>query len=322
MASKTIDKARLRELMKQEKQKKIDSPFAKYTSTGQLHCALCGKELKSETGWQAHVNGREHKQKVLELKSSLTSNSSEQFLKPLPPSPSQQKGTKRPLDVASNNSSSSSQAVITGQPTYGRTKTTTTATPVTNKNNNALPADFFDSAPTSSIPIKTESIPPTTTRSSITITKSQSLSSPVSSGTTNVESSSALPEGFFDDPHMDARVRKVEYVDKMEVEWDNFTKIMKQESNVSEKMEMIDDKERNVDREIKETTDLITRWKKIEDMHVKKEEHLSKILQNGKRKQEQQVKNTETMDSDNDDGDDEELEKELTNINNWRQKRS
>ena len=47
-----------------------------------------------------------------------------------------------------------------------------------------------------------------------------------------VENSTALPEGFFDNPQMDARVRKVEYVDKMEVEWDTFTREMKQEANV------------------------------------------------------------------------------------------
>ena len=46
------------------------------------------------------------------------------------------------------------------------------------------------------------------------------------------EESSALPEGFFDDPQVDARMRKVEYVDKMEVEWDMFTREMKQEANV------------------------------------------------------------------------------------------
>ena len=49
------------------------------------------------------------------------------------------------------------------------------------------------------------------------------------------ETSSALPEGFFDDPQMDARARKVEYVDKMEVEWDSFMKEMKQEATVRRK---------------------------------------------------------------------------------------
>ena len=46
------------------------------------------------------------------------------------------------------------------------------------------------------------------------------------------EVTSAIPEGFFDNPEVDARIRKVEYVDKMEVEWDAFTREMKQETNV------------------------------------------------------------------------------------------
>lgn len=36
-----------------------------------------------------------------------------------------------------------------------------------------------------------------------------------------------LPEGFFDDPILDAKVRKVEYVDKEEEEWNAFQKAMK-----------------------------------------------------------------------------------------------
>ncbi|CAF3862660.1 unnamed protein product, partial [Adineta steineri] len=71
MASKSVDKTTLRQLMKQEKQKRIDSPLAKYTNTGQLCCALCNQQLTSETFWKAHINGREHKQKLLELKSNI-----------------------------------------------------------------------------------------------------------------------------------------------------------------------------------------------------------------------------------------------------------
>ena len=47
------------------------------------------------------------------------------------------------------------------------------------------------------------------------------------------ETLNSIPEGFFDDPQSDARARKVEYVDKMEAEWDTFTREMKQEINVS-----------------------------------------------------------------------------------------
>ena len=41
-----------------------------------------------------------------------------------------------------------------------------------------------------------------------------------------------VPEGFFDDPVMDAKVRKVELVDKAEVEWDKFEKEIAAEDKV------------------------------------------------------------------------------------------
>ncbi len=80
-------------------------------------------------------------------------------------------------------------------------------------------SDFFDSG---------SSKPQLDTSASITKSSVPATANPV----TLPEESSALPEGFFDDPHVDARMRKVEYVDKMEVEWDAFTREMKQETNV------------------------------------------------------------------------------------------
>jgi len=82
-------------------------------------------------------------------------------------------------------------------------------------------SDFFDTGSSKSQidtnqPTTKSSLPTTTTTNTVTPS----------------EDSSALPEGFFDDPQLDARMRKVEYVDKMEVEWDIFTREMKQETNV------------------------------------------------------------------------------------------
>ncbi|UJR31164.1 hypothetical protein I4U23_018671 [Adineta vaga] len=293
MASKSVDtKATLRQLMKQEKQKRIDSPFAKYTNTGQLCCALCNQQLTSETFWKAHVNGREHKQKLLELKSNIQqSNADSVFAKPLPPSPitnQVQRGVKRSHEVATAN-----DHVIVGKP----------SAPVSSSisaQHSALPADFFDSG---------------SSKSQIdTIKSSASITTTVNS-IPAVQQSSALPEGFFDDPKLDARVRKVEYVDKMEVQWDAFTREMKQETTVSEKLEAEDDIERDVEREIKETDELITRWQRIEEMHDIKDNRFKTIKKGEKQKKKQ-------IDDDNNTQDDEELEKELENMYNWRQKRS
>lgn len=83
-------------------------------------------------------------------------------------------------------------------------------------------SDFFDSGPSKSQieiskPVTKSALPTTTT---------------VSATVSTTEDSSALPEGFFDDPQLDARMRKVEYVDKMETEWDSFMREVKQETNV------------------------------------------------------------------------------------------
>ena len=42
----------------------------------------------------------------------------------------------------------------------------------------------------------------------------------------------ALPEGFFDDPKMDAKARKVEYKDPMTEEWEKFQKTIQKEDDV------------------------------------------------------------------------------------------
>lgn len=77
-----------------------------------------------------------------------------------------------------------------------------------------LSLDFFDSG---------------ASKSTIEIVRS---SQPVANPAPPTQTTSALPEGFFDNPEVDARMRKVEYVNKMEVEWDAFTREMKQEANV------------------------------------------------------------------------------------------
>ena len=59
-----MDKEHLKKLMKEEKQKKIDSPLAKYNSTGQLSCIICNQIIKSELFWNAHINNKIHLQQL------------------------------------------------------------------------------------------------------------------------------------------------------------------------------------------------------------------------------------------------------------------
>lgn len=120
--------------------------------------------------------------------------------------------------------------------------------------------------------------------------------------------SEVLPEGFFDDPIMDAKVRKVEYKDKMEEEWDLFQKQMKEESHVSEAIMEEDDEQTNVDRNIDEIDEQIHRWSQINELQSKKEE----------------INKTKSQKNDNDDSDSDDSSalEDFHNLLDWRSKKS
>ncbi|XP_012371086.1 zinc finger protein 830 [Octodon degus] len=70
---RVVNQEELRRLMKEKQRqstnrKKVESPFAKYNPLGQLSCALCNTPVKSELLWQTHVLGKQHREKVAELK--------------------------------------------------------------------------------------------------------------------------------------------------------------------------------------------------------------------------------------------------------------
>uniref|UniRef100_H3AUY9 Zinc finger protein 830 n=1 Tax=Latimeria chalumnae TaxID=7897 RepID=H3AUY9_LATCH len=70
---KVVKQEELRRLMREKQRqvadsKKIESPFAKYNSLGHLSCVLCNIHIKSELLWPAHILGKQHKEKVVELK--------------------------------------------------------------------------------------------------------------------------------------------------------------------------------------------------------------------------------------------------------------
>ncbi|XP_039527334.1 zinc finger protein 830-like [Pimephales promelas] len=66
-----------------ERDKRVDSPHARYSSAGQLSCALCNAPVKSALLWHTHVLGKTHKDRVSELKNreNTPSSSSSSLLK-------------------------------------------------------------------------------------------------------------------------------------------------------------------------------------------------------------------------------------------------
>ncbi|NXC13366.1 ZN830 protein, partial [Corythaeola cristata] len=117
---------------------------------------------------------------------------------------------------------------------------------------NSLPADFFDSK-TTAAPIVSHSG---------SIQKAEIQEKVVERKENTAE---ALPEGFFDDPEVDAKVRKVDAPkDQMDKEWDEFQKAMRQVNTISEAIVAEEDEEGRLDRQIGEIDEQIECYRRVE----------------------------------------------------------
>ncbi|NXP49226.1 ZN830 protein, partial [Heliornis fulica] len=117
---------------------------------------------------------------------------------------------------------------------------------------NSLPADFFDSKAT---------VAPVVSHSG-SIQKPEIQEKIVERKENTAE---ALPEGFFDDPEVDAKVRKVDAPkDQMDKEWDEFQKAMRQVNTISEAIVAEEDEEGRLDRQIGEIDEQIEYYRRVE----------------------------------------------------------
>ncbi|NXS11030.1 ZN830 protein, partial [Neodrepanis coruscans] len=130
---------------------------------------------------------------------------------------------------------------------------------------NSLPADFFDSK-TAAAPIVSHSG---------SIQKAEVQEKIVERKENTAE---ALPEGFFDDPEVDAKVRKVDAPkDQMDKEWDEFQKAMRQVNTISEAIVAEDDEEGRLDRQIGEIDEQIECYRRVELLRNRQDEIKEKL---------------------------------------------
>ncbi|XP_074981660.1 zinc finger protein 830 [Caretta caretta] len=298
---KLVQQDELRRLMREKQRqsagkKRIEAPFAKYNRLGHLSCTLCNTQIKGELLWQTHILGKQHKEKIAELKGA----------KQTVPGPtisiSSSHPAKRKVSDTENQevkrakgSNDQPQTSASGLPTdffdkaeHAETKTLpskgpgpsllaedydeeeeeeeekdNTSKPSSVQKNeipppaqetiaNALPADFFDNKMTAA-PIVSHSG---------SIQKAEVQEKVVERKENTAE---ALPEGFFDDPEVDARVRKVDAPkDQMDKEWDEFQKAMRQVNTVSEAIVAEEDEEGRLDRQIGEIDEQIECYRRVE----------------------------------------------------------
>lgn len=237
----------LRRLMQEQRSskngettKKIESAFAKYEN-GQLWCSLCNSVVKSEKVWQVHVNAKQHKDNLARAKELKAKIESQNIKKPDPVDRIQ--GLKRSIEEMRSEvpekkikgilkNSSSTTTVVTSVVVVQETiKEVNEKQP--SKSTSAIPDDFFDSKkqPTSKEP-------------------------PVE----KMQIDDPLPEGFFDDPVKDAKIRNQEYKDPVEEEWEKFQKEIKEAEAESKTLINEEHEEATVERQLDEIDEQIRNW--------------------------------------------------------------
>ncbi|XP_023018656.2 zinc finger protein 830 [Leptinotarsa decemlineata] len=281
-AKKKLSQSELRKFMNEHKTKakdvkKIESPLAKYNDQGQLTCILCKSVVRSEAVWTIHINAKQHKQNV-EIAKKLkerTNNFTTPLKRPLTP-PLPDVPTKKFKSILKNSTSDTSTQSLVG------------STNGLEAEENKLPDDFFDSKNSNrTSPFKKKDGNPT-----------ESDVVP--------ENKDPLPEGFFDDPKLDAKARNQEYRDPIEEEWEKFVRAIKDADSESNAIIAEDQTEATTERQIHEIEEQMQNFARVLDWKKEKDEFRLHI----------KPKSTNESESESDDDDD------ISEDFDWRSKHS
>ncbi|XP_046740541.1 zinc finger protein 830 [Diprion similis] len=252
---KKVTQTDLRRVMNEHKKKlttvtRIESPIAKYTDSGQLICILCKTMVRTEAVWNIHLNSKAHKENI--------SLAKKEHSEPPKPAPIVPHSFKRPTSSASVEVPNKKlKSILKNGP----------AVP------SALPDDFFD---------KTSATQPhrNVQAAKIEVTKESAESEDVEMEEKEEEkdlSQAQLPEGFFDDPIMDAKVRNVEYKDPIEEEWEKFQKEIKEEAAQSAQIIADDQEEATTERQLDEIEEQMRHWSRVLELERRREEVLEHV---------------------------------------------
>lgn len=167
-----------------------------YTDAGQLMCILCKSIVRNETVWIVHINSKTHKENVILAKKTkleierLSTTVSSTF--------------KRPCSPLEGNTTNKKIKGILKNPSKSSTESN-------------LPADFFDNPSKQSCVNSTPVMPITTQEPKSSLEATNDAENRIHTDVENdIEkekekvkdiNQAALPEGFFDDPILDAKVK-------------------------------------------------------------------------------------------------------------------
>lgn len=162
-----------------------------YTDAGQLMCILCKSIVRNETVWPVHVNSKTHKENIIQAKKTkLETDSTKIQVHKRSSSPSQESSTNKKIKSILKNSTQSAQIPSN------------------------LSSNLFDN------PSKEANNTKLSNNSVITTRLENDKEFVVEKDIKNIEveeekekeknkdtNQQSLPEGFFDDPILDAKVR-------------------------------------------------------------------------------------------------------------------
>lgn len=284
-------------------------------------------QVKSELLWPAHILGKQHKEKVAELKGGKSQQPAVvQQLQPVKrkaPDSEDVNGKKAKPSTAAGQSASGLPGDFFEKPGEQEAVSTKKSAGLSllagvyddddgdgdeeagaenpqKPEASGLPSDFFDS----SIP----STPAISHSGSILKAEVQEKSAEKKDNTAE-----ALPEGFFDDPVRDAKVRNVDAPkDQMDKEWEEFQKEIRQVNTKSEAIVAEDDEEGRLERQIDEIDEQIECYKRVEVLRDRRDVVKSKPL----------PRKDEDMETGDSNDEDEENEEELLGLlsRDWRAK--
>ncbi|XP_058118810.1 zinc finger protein 830 [Anopheles ziemanni] len=305
--------------------KRIDSPLAKYNDLGQLTCALCRSIVRSEAVWKVHINSKQHKEHV-------------ELAKQLKEQPTRTTLPIRDSTISSHQSDNPSKRPATSVTTEDsipmkKPKGILKNSQSQSVQNTTLPNDFFDNKLNGQTGNKNaSSIRKDLVNIRLPDKHHQQIAEAMEQdpavmdgGTAAPSEEEKLPEGFFDDPKMDAKARNQEYKDPDDEEWEKFQKEIKEATNVSMAIISEEQEESTAERQIAEIDEQIRNWSRVLSLEKKKEQVQtlkgisSSSRQNGK--QDGSLRNAsrvETVAQDDEDDDDDEFDEFL----DWRAKKS
>uniref|UniRef100_A0A182IQX6 Zinc finger protein 830 n=1 Tax=Anopheles atroparvus TaxID=41427 RepID=A0A182IQX6_ANOAO len=236
----------------------------------QLTCVLCRSIVRSEAVWKVHINSKQHKENVevaKQLKECSTRTSSSVRDSALP-----SKDTELPSKRAAP--SFTTEDSIPMKKPKGILKNSQNAS----AQSGTLPNDFFDDSRkvdgeiASSIRKELVNIRRPEKHLEHRVETMEQDPAGMDVATALPLDEEKLPEGFFDDPKMDAKARNQEYKDPNDEEWEKFQKEIKEATNVSMAIISEEQEESTAERQIAEIDEQIRNWSRVLDLEKKKEQ--------------------------------------------------